>query len=211
MHDWDEAERVRERVAHRLHDGPIQELTAAQLFLDGLALRLEEEQGDPVVRQSLERGLAALREATSGCRRIMESLRPGLDGEGELAERLLRAASELAPGAVAIVDLPPGLGRETPDVALSLYRVVEDLLDDAKARGAKVAELRVVADGARLELTVTAAGTFDPHTAAFVAAAARLAALGGSLTIADDARRVSGVLARWAGSAADSTPDAEVP
>lgn len=159
MEDWDEAERVRRRVAHRLHDGPIQELTAAQLFLDGVALRMDAQQIDTVLRDSLERGLEALRNATVACRWLMDSLRPGLEGEGELGERLRRLVLEVAGDdadlAEVMVDVPPGFGRFCLPVALTLYRVAEDLLEQARVEDAVLRGVALVAREDRAELTVT--------------------------------------------------------
>ena len=187
MHDWDEAERVRQRLAHRLHDGPIQELTAAQLFLDGLALRMESDGADPALRQSLERGLEALRNATLGCRRLMDSLRPGLDGEGELAERLHRQVAERWPDAVVAVDVPASFGADVPADALLVYRVAEELLDEARDRGAAVRRVDVAAGHGKAEVSVAlaAGASFDLGSGALRRLAARLEAEGGSARVAD--------------------------
>ncbi|HWH31740.1 MAG TPA: histidine kinase [Egibacteraceae bacterium] len=187
MHDWDDAERVRQRLAHRLHDGPIQELTAAQLFLDGLALRMESDGADPALRQSLERGLEALRNATLGCRRLMDTLRPGLEGEGELAERLHRQVAERWPDAVVAVDVPAGFGTDAPADALRVYRVVEELLDEARERGAVVRRVDVAARLGRAEVSVAldAGGGFDLGSDALSRLAAVLETAGGGARVAD--------------------------
>jgi signal transduction histidine kinase len=64
----------RREVAARLHDGLVQDLTAAQLLLDS-ALWSDALPGD--VRSPLEDGLAALRSAISGARVLMGDLLAG--------------------------------------------------------------------------------------------------------------------------------------
>lgn len=189
MQEQDEAERVRQRLAHRLHDGPIQELTAAQLFLDGLALRMEAQQVDGALRESLDRGLGALRNATAGCRQLMDSLRPGLEGEGELAERVRRVAAEVSPEAAVAVDVPSGFGRTRPAIALALYRTLEDVVDEARRARAALMRLDLVARDGRAELSVTLAGAaLDPEADGLRPAQRRIAALGGALEAADAGR-----------------------
>lgn len=189
MQEQDESERVRRRLAHRLHDGPIQELTAAQLFLDGLALRMEAQQVDEALRESLDRGLGALRNATAGCRQLMDSLRPGLEGEGELAERVRRVTAEVSPDADVAVDLPSGFGRAQPTAALALYRTLEDTVDEARRARATLACVDLAARDGRAELSITLAdAALDAAADGLQAARRRLAALGGRLEAADEGR-----------------------
>lgn len=61
----------RRGIATRLHDGPVQELTAAQLLLDSA---LWADGLPDAVRGTLERGLAALGMAMESCRRLMGEL-----------------------------------------------------------------------------------------------------------------------------------------
>lgn len=143
MREWVEAERVRERLSHQLHDGPIQELTAAQLFLDGLAMRMETEGAAPELREGLQRGLDALRLATLACRDLMDRLRPGIAADGELAERLNRLVHERSSDAVVEVAVPPGFGGAGASPALVAFRVAEELLDHARRAGAAIRGLRL--------------------------------------------------------------------
>jgi signal transduction histidine kinase len=155
MREWIEAERVRERLAHQLHDGPIQELTAAQLFLDGLAMRMESEEVAPELREGLQRGLDALRLATLACRDLMDRLRPGIAADGELAERLNRLVRERSPDAVAEITVPAGTGGAGASPALIAFRVAEELLDHARRAGAGVQGLKLEqADGNALVLAL---------------------------------------------------------
>jgi signal transduction histidine kinase len=62
----------RQQVAARLHDGPVQHLTAAQLLLDS-AMWSGEDIPD-AARAPIEQGLAALLQGIGGCREIMREL-----------------------------------------------------------------------------------------------------------------------------------------
>lgn len=62
----------RQQVAARLHDGPVQHLTAAQLLLDS-AMWSGEDIPD-AARGPIEQGLAALLQGIGGCREIMRQL-----------------------------------------------------------------------------------------------------------------------------------------
>lgn len=155
MREWVEAERVRERLAHQLHDGPIQELTAAQLFLDGLAMRMEAEDVAPDLRDGLRRGLEALRLATLACRDLMDRLRPGIGADGELQERLNRLVRERSPDAVVEIAVPPGAGGAGASPALMVFRVAEELLEHARRAGAAVMGLKLQsAEGGALVLAL---------------------------------------------------------
>lgn len=205
MQDWDEAERVRQRLAHRLHDGPIQELTAAQLFLDGLSMRMDSQQVDPQLRESLERGLAALRNATTGCRQVMDALRPGLEGEGELAERVRRLVADTAPGAdVALrVDVPVAFGRQEAACALVIYRTLEDLLEQVRRGGLALRRVEVAARDGRvaLQVEVGPGAAFDAESEDMAMAARRVARAGGTLELGGDGRTAHVVLPGGAGAA----------
>lgn len=66
----------RRRAAAALHDGPVQELTAALLFLDGATLGAGAIDGDLV-----RRGSDALRSAVMSCRAMMDDLSRPLPGQ----------------------------------------------------------------------------------------------------------------------------------
>lgn len=192
MQDWDEAERVRQRLAHRLHDGPIQELTAAQLFLDGLSMRMEAQQVDPQLRDSLERGLAALRNATIGCRQVMDALRPGLEGEGELAERIRRLVADAAPGAdvALLVEVPAAFGRQEGARALLVYRTLEDLMEQVRRRGLALRRVEVTARDGRvaMQVEVGPGAAFDAESGDMALAVRRVTRAGGTLELGEGAR-----------------------
>lgn len=62
----------RQRVAARLHDGPLQALTAAQMLLDSTLPALGGQSAE--VRNRLEQALRAIRDANAACRAIVDDL-----------------------------------------------------------------------------------------------------------------------------------------
>jgi PAS domain S-box-containing protein len=88
------AEEERMRVAAELHDGPVQHLTALDLRLETLRMRLDET--FPASAEAAERIQERLRGEIDGLRRMMTELRPPA-----LDERGLEAALRDYVGAVA--------------------------------------------------------------------------------------------------------------
>lgn len=60
----------RRDIAGRLHDGPIQQLTAAQLFFDTALMQMADDARHPL----LVRGHESLRDAIASCRALMREL-----------------------------------------------------------------------------------------------------------------------------------------
>ena len=123
----DEAERERGRMATWLHDGPVQDLTAALLLTDAASADLPEGQGGRLVAAT-----EALRRAITAVRGLMEHLAPDL----LVADGLQQAASA-AVAAVAGSDarcdvvLPDDLAQEHPEAVVAAYRALCALLDTA--------------------------------------------------------------------------------
>jgi signal transduction histidine kinase len=67
----------RRRIAALLHDGPIQELTAAHLLLNSAIAGRPDTANDPVLQQ----GLRSLEAAVESCRALMQDLVDEDDGE----------------------------------------------------------------------------------------------------------------------------------
>lgn len=190
MSGFDEAERVRRRLAHRLHDGPIQELTAAQLFLDGAIMRLDDGRPEDL-GDALDKGVQALRRATAACRSLMEQLGPGVEAEGELEMRLRRLAGEVDPAAPVEVRVPADFGHDHAGVALALYRVAEELLDNVRRHAAGRLDrltLSVRGDDVRLEVADRGPGLPDEagQRSGLALAEAQLGRLGGELELRSD-------------------------
>lgn len=121
--EWERA-----RMARVLHDGPVQELTAALLFLDGAT------QGgtgpDPAL---LRRGMETLQKAIRSCRRLMDQLTPGVQEPGELAARIEDLVVDRISATAAQevhVDLPADFGAGQPEVLYSALRILEELIDN---------------------------------------------------------------------------------
>lgn len=72
----------REALAKRLHAGPVQDLTAAQLLIDATLLRIGQHGFDEQAHATLQRLHATLQAATRSCRRLMADLESADAGEG---------------------------------------------------------------------------------------------------------------------------------
>lgn len=144
----DHEERLRRRLAERLHDGPIQDLTAAQLFLETAVYS-----GD--LANGIDRAGSMLRDASLACRRFMDSLSPALQGEGELVSRVELLVGDVAETASVSLSPPPGLGRSDPKAALALYRAAEELLDNVRRHaGGALEAVTIAGEGGVVTLSV---------------------------------------------------------
>jgi signal transduction histidine kinase len=170
------AEDERTRIAHDLHDGPVQQLAVlnydvyrARKRLGDLLGRtaaeelMEELQRTDEVLEAVEKGLG---EETKVLRRLMSALRPPvLDNRG-FADALREHAQRFEEEKGIAVDIDLGLpGRLPPELETVLYRIVQESLTNV-AKHARAQHVSVAVDQpddtvARLRVRDDGVG-FDP-------------------------------------------------
>ena len=178
------AERERRRIERDLHDGAQQRL---------VALRIELELAEDIVRQDAQRGANRLRELEHELDEALEDLRSLAHGVYPplLADRgLSDALRSVAMGSQIHVDLDaPRLGRYAPEVESAVYFCVLEALQNVlkHASGARRVRVRVAAgplgelhfsvrdDGAGMAGLRPGAGITNMQD--------RLAAFGGDVTV----------------------------
>jgi hypothetical protein len=152
---------VRRDLADRLHEGPLQDLTAAQLFVDSLAAHGNDE-------EQTARGRAALRRAVESARALMAELTGTFLPATDVAARL-RALADGYGVAAAEVALPRDFADRAPDAAYALHATASEILAALDARGGRATRLTVVADAGGVELVLD---VVEPPAGASSAAAA---------------------------------------
>jgi signal transduction histidine kinase len=178
------AARERRRIERDLHDGAQQRL---------VALRIELELAEDVVRRDGEQGAARLRELEHELDEALEDLRSLAHGVYPplLADRgLSDALRSVAMGSSIHVELDaPSVGRYAPEVESAVYFCVLEALQNVlkHAAGARRVRVRVVgAPPGELHFSVRddGAGTADLRAGAGITNMQdRLAAFGGDVTI----------------------------
>jgi signal transduction histidine kinase len=161
------AEDERTRIAHDLHDGPVQQLAVLNYDIHRARKRLtdllgrvgseglmqELQQADAVL-DGVERGLG---EETRVLRHLMSALRPPvLDNRG-FAEALREHAQRFEQENRIAVDLDLALdGRLPPELETVLYRIMQESLNNvakhARARQVTVTVDRLDSDAVRLRV-----------------------------------------------------------
>lgn len=156
-------EEERKLISYDLHDGPIQQMVGARIYLTNCLNAAPALDGE--ARDYLERGAAALSGAIIEGRRIIEGLRPAaLDDLG-----LVAAIEELAQGTARAAgwDLMLDIGvlptEPEKTIAGALYRIAQEALNNARnhacARHVRVS----LHNGAGIQLSITDDGVgFDP-------------------------------------------------
>ncbi len=154
-----EAERA--RLARELHDGLGQALTSLRYGLHALAAGPADG-----VRAAAERLAGFAADAQAEVRTLAQGLRPTvLDDLGLVAAVERLAESVRQPGRLAVeVVAPPAAGDPPPDVAVAVYRVVQEALANAvRHAGATAVEVVLEIGPDRVRAVVEDDGTgFDP-------------------------------------------------
>ena len=183
------------RLAAELHDefGPL--LSAVRMDAVWITRKLPAEALEPV-RGRFDHLLDALGRVVSTKRRIVAGLKPPLLADLGLTEALrsLIGEMEAAAGADIVLEVPDELPPLAQPVALALYRIAQEAIDNARRHaGARRIAVALAPAGAEIMIGVTDDGAgFDPaqvrakgHGLAGLALRVRL--LGGRLEI-DSAR-----------------------
>ncbi|HSF40753.1 MAG TPA: tetratricopeptide repeat protein [Thermoanaerobaculia bacterium] len=160
------AEEGRRRIAREIHDDFGQRLAGLALALKAVRKKLPE--GDPQ-RPELDAIGGSLAELGEDLRRLSHDLHPAALERRGLAEALrdLCAEMERRHGLQVALGLSGVEGSFPPDLALGLYRIVQEALGNTdRHAGARTAQvtLRATARTARLTIVDDGAG-FDPEAA----------------------------------------------
>lgn len=182
-------EEERDRLWRALHDETAQVLAALNMQLGLIA-----ERGDASMAPSLERAKTLVGEGIKSIRSVTRSLRPtALDDLGLVPA--LRALARDFHGSDALsvaVEAPEGLPPLSADAEVALYRAMQEALSNAaRHAGCRRIDVRLVAVGGRVTLTVTDDGAGFPDDAAsrlrerggLAGIRERIAALGGEFDV----------------------------
>lgn len=157
-------ERDRQLLAFEIHDGIVQDMTAAALFLDSAGSRADfAAAGD---RETYDKGLRTLRNAIQEARRLIQGLIPViLDERGLVAslERLIERFREDCGLLVRFKASAPPI-RLKPPVEMTILRIVQEGLHNIwKHSQSPQAEVRLEQSGESLVISVQDWGVgFDP-------------------------------------------------
>ena len=127
----DASSRERRRIAADLHDGVVQDLTAASLAVGGAARALDEEEVSATTISALDEAADTMRESVGTLRTLLMDFYPAdLEARG-LADSLGDlAALARTRGALAEIDVPSQLPAPLDTQAL-LYRVAQEAVRNA--------------------------------------------------------------------------------
>lgn len=158
----DTNERDRRLIAYEIHDGVVQDMTGALMFMQtGLSLVPSETDG----HQELRRGTQFLSNAIGEIRRLLNGLRPlSLEQGGVIAaldDLVTRMADE-----EFMVDFHHDVqfDRLAPSLEMAIYRTVQEGVNNARKHSeASRARVRIKQDDKTIQLQVADKGCgFDP-------------------------------------------------
>jgi signal transduction histidine kinase len=174
----------RRRLAERIHDGPVQHLSAITQMVEA-ALDSVRGGDDPRAAEILARGLSLAREAAQDLRSLCEDLEPRALRELGFAaavEALGRRVVSRRQVEVAVdVDYGDELGEHAQT---GLFQIVSDAIDQAVRRGA-LTRIDIVLreiEGGGAELSVSDDGPPERRSAVLEMLAERAATLNGRFT-----------------------------
>jgi signal transduction histidine kinase len=149
-------ERDRQLVAFEIHDGIIQEMTAALMFLESAGSHATFSA--PEMREKYDRGIRVLQAAVQEARRLIRGLIPiELDARG-LAASLERLVEKFRADQGLEIDYQAevGLDHLVPAVEMIVLRIVQEALNNVwKHSQTTRAEVRLVQHDDELEVSVT--------------------------------------------------------
>ncbi len=160
----DASSRERRRIAADLHDGVVQDLTAASLTVGGASRALDERAVGPATISALDEAADTMRESVGTLRTLLMDFYPAdLEARGLHASLCDLAALARTRGAVAEVDAPETF-RAPLDAEGLLYRVAQEGVRNAvtHSRASRVS-IRAGQDDGRYWVEVQDDGVgFDP-------------------------------------------------
>lgn len=145
----------RRRLARELHDSAGQLIAAVQMNL--IPVELEADRFGPDLSKAIRESLEFLRQLSEELRTVSHLLHPPLLDEAGLASALrwyVEGFAERSKISVQL-DLAPDLGRLSPDVEVTLFRVVQECLTNIhRHSGSKQATIRVFGSPQEVSLEV---------------------------------------------------------
>ncbi|MGL4178748.1 MAG: sensor histidine kinase [Dermatophilaceae bacterium] len=156
----------RHRVAGRVHDGPVQDLSAALLVLDGLAARAVGA-GDPSLGDDLRAVTEQVRRAGEDQRTLLDDLYPPEFTRSAFVRTINDAAGPVRAAAISI-DVKVS-ANAVAAIAPSEQELIRRLIDEAlrniaQHAAATAARVRLDVEGPDVVLEITDDGTgFDPE------------------------------------------------
>ena len=156
-------ERDRQLMGFEIHDGVVQDMTAALMFLEASGGQASFPSAE--VREQHERGVRILREAVQEARRLIRGLIPVELDERGLAASLTRLVERFRTDQGMQIDCRADvLVRLTPAVEMIVLRIVQEALNNVwKHSQTNKAEVLLVQQGDELEVSVRDWGVgFDP-------------------------------------------------
>lgn len=160
-------DRDRQLVGYEIHDGIVQDMTAALMFLE--ATGESATFPTPEARQQHERGVSILRTAIAEARRLIRGLVPVEVGDAGLAAALEKLVERFRTEHNLAIDYRADvkIRRLAPAVEMMVLRIVQESLNNVwKHSQSTRAQVRLHQWGNDLEITVRDWGVgFDPETA----------------------------------------------
>ncbi len=153
----------RRLIAYELHDGLVQEITAAQLHLQSLLETGEVAAG--ASRAQLELVLGQIRRAVDEARRFIGGLRPLLLEEAGVVRAVERLIADQPPGGPAmILEVHGQFDRLEPHLETTIFRVVQEAVANVRRHSrSDRAEVLLSQSGQRISVEVRDWGVgFDP-------------------------------------------------
>jgi len=160
-------DRERTLVAYEIHDGIVQQMSGALMFLQ--AVEDELESAEPRIKKNVDTAAETLRDAVDEARRLIGELRPHLLEQ----EGMIRAIESLAEGMSVPGDFEVSvrneltLKRVAPTIELAIFRIVQEALNNASRHsGSRTADVRLQQTEATISISIRDDGKgFDPaHT-----------------------------------------------
>ena len=123
-------ERDRQLLAFEIHDGIVQDMTAALIFLDAAAEGAAY--ADARDKEACERGLRILRESLAEARRLIQGLIPVVLDERGLVSSLENLAARIGNDHGLEIDLTTKVDfvHLTPAVEMVVLRIVQEALNN---------------------------------------------------------------------------------
>jgi signal transduction histidine kinase len=186
-HVLDTVDGERQELAHRLHDGPQQVLTAIRLLANGVSQALDV--GD---EQRARDGLARLEqlagEAADELRRLSGGLHPVVLEQRGLVQALGSLAETLEDEYGLTTRFEPERGWQPGDGArdAGIYLAARECSLDAAQRGADSIAIELAAAGGGVRLSLRSSGCGPPSATVARLLRERAGRIGGSLEVSGD-------------------------